>query len=98
MLDAGTIDLETRTFEYRVGSAAGVNAAEVTSTINPLTQEPYSQLALQTGSNLSILLGSAGFKFNAGTNLLVAGQVLFPINNAGLRDRLTFAFGMDYAF
>jgi hypothetical protein len=70
----------------------------VTSTINPITQEPYRQLALQAESNLSILLGSAGFKFNAATNLLFAGHVLFPINNAGLRDRLTFAIGVDYAF
>jgi hypothetical protein len=96
--DAGKIDLETRTFAYRVGSGVGASAPEVTSTINPITEEPYRQLALQAENNLSILLGSAGLKFNASTNLLVAGHVLFPINNAGLRDRLTFAIGLDYAF
>jgi hypothetical protein len=55
-------------------------------------------LALQTGRNLSLLLGSTGFKLNAATNLLVMANVLFPLNSAGLRDRLTFAFGVDYAF
>ena len=98
MLDAGQIELATRTFTYRVGSTAPGSAPEVTSSINPLTEEPYRQLALQPGNNLSILLGSTGFKFNASANLLVATHVLFPINNAGLRDRLTFAIGIDYAF
>lgn len=98
MLDAGKINLENRTFPYRVGSTAGATAPELTSTINPITEQPYQQLALQPDHNLSILLGAAGFKFNAAANLLVAGQVLFPITNAGLRDRLTVAIGIDYAF
>jgi hypothetical protein len=98
MLDAGKIELENRTFTYRVGSAANASAPELTSNLNPITQEPYRQLSLRAENNLSILLGSAGFKFNAAANLLLAGHVLFPISNAGLRDRLTFAIGLDYAF
>ena len=98
LLDAGTIELQTRTFQFRPGAAAPVTTPPVTSTVNPLTGEPYRQLALQNGTNLSLLLGSTGVKFNAATNLLVTANVLFPLTNAGLRDRLTFAFGVDYAF
>jgi hypothetical protein len=98
LIDAGTVELEPRTFEFRPGAAALGSVTPRTSTINPLTGEPYRQLALEAGRNLTLLLGSAGFKFNAATNLLVMANVLFPLNSAGLRDRLTFAFGMDYAF
>ena len=64
-----------------------------TSSTNPLTGQPYEQLGLRSG-DLSLLLGAAGFKFNAGTNLLLNANVLFPLTDAGLRDRLTFAFGI----
>jgi hypothetical protein len=37
-------------------------------------------------------------KYNAFGNVLVAANVLFPLNKAGLRDTLTLAFGLDYAF
>jgi hypothetical protein len=98
LIDAGTLELETRTFDFRAGAASNPATAPLqTSSTNPITGQPYEQLALREG-NLSLLLGSAGFKYNAGTNLLVNANVLFPITDAGLRDRLTFAFGVDYAF
>ena len=49
-------------------------------------------------TDLNLVLGSAGFKYNAGTNLLVNANILFPITNGGLRDTMTFAFGFEYAF
>jgi hypothetical protein len=98
LFDAGIVELETKTFPFRAGAGSTPATAPVqTSSTNPLTGQPYEQLGLRDG-NLSLLLGSAGFKFNAGTNLLVGANVLFPITDAGLRDRLTFAFGLDYAF
>ncbi len=97
LIDAGDLELETKSFPFRVGTTAPITAPIQTSVTNPLTGQPYSQLALQSG-NLSLLLGSTGFKFNAANNLLVAANVLFPLSNKGLRDRLTFAFGLDYAF
>jgi hypothetical protein len=54
-------------------------------------------LALTPG-NLTLVLGPVGAKFNVAQNLLMSGNVLFPLNNAGLRDRATFTFGLDYAF
>jgi hypothetical protein len=97
LMNAGTLELETRTFPFRVGAGAAGTVPLQTSSTNPITGAPYRQLALQTG-NLSLLLGSAGVKFNAARNLLVMANVLFPLNDAGLRDRLTFSFGADYAF
>ena len=97
LMDAGKVELETKTFPFRVRSDADASVALQNSTINPLTEEPYRQLALRSG-NLAQALGSTGFKFNARTNLLVMANVLFPLNSAGLSDRLTVAFGVDYAF
>jgi hypothetical protein len=97
LMDAGKVEVETKTFQFRApASATGADRLE-TSTANPITGQPYRQLGLQSG-NLSLMLGSTGFKFNAATNLLVMANVLFPLSDAGLRDRLTVAFGVDYAF
>jgi hypothetical protein len=93
LIDAGNLELEARQFQFR--NSAGV--LQPPSTTNPLTGQPYEQLALREG-NLSVLLGSTGFKFNPTGNLLVGANVLFPLNSAGLTDHLTFAFGLDYAF
>jgi hypothetical protein len=97
LIDAGQVEIETLTFPFRVGAGAPGTAPVQRSTSNPITGEPYRQLALQSG-NLSLLLGSAGVKFNPRGNLLVTANVLFPLTDAGLRDRLTVAFGLDYAF
>jgi hypothetical protein len=98
LFDAGIVELETKTFPFRSGAGSNPATAPLqTSSANPITGQPYEQLGLRDG-NLSLMLGSAGFKYNAGTNLLVNANVLFPITDAGLRDRLTFAFGIDYAF
>ena len=48
--------------------------------------------------NLTLLLGTAGVKFNIAGNLLVSGSVLFPLTKAGLRSRVTTVIGLDYAF
>jgi hypothetical protein len=98
LLSAGTLELETRTYPFRPGAASAPPTPLQTSSTNPATGEPYEQLILQPDNSLSLLLGSAGLKFNAATNLLITGNVLFPLTDAGLRDRLTFVFGFDYAF
>ncbi len=48
--------------------------------------------------NMTILLGSAGIKFNPVGQLLVVASVLFPLNDSGLQDSLTPVFGVDYTF
>ena len=98
LFDAGDIELETKTYPFRAGAASNPATAPVqTSSTNPVTGQPYEQLELRDG-HLSLLLGSAGVKFNVGTNLLLNANVLFPITDAGLRDRMTVAVGLDYAF
>jgi len=97
LFDGGKIELESRTFPVRVGSGADASVPLQTSTTNPISGEPYRQLALKTG-NLSQMLGAVGFKYNAGPNMLFMANVLFPFNSSGLNDRLTIALGIDYAF
>jgi len=97
LFDAGDLELETKTFPFRAGAGSNATAPLQTSSTNPVTGQPYEQLGLRDG-NLSLLLGTAGFKYNAGTNLLLNANNLFPLTDAGLRDRLTFAIGLDYAF
>ncbi len=48
--------------------------------------------------DLSLLLGAAGLKVNPVGRLLVNAGVLFSIGNAGLQDKLTPVFGIDYSF
>ncbi len=97
LFDAGKIGLENRTFPVRVGSSSDATVPLQISSINPNTGGPYSQLALTSG-NLSQMLGAVGFKYNAAPNMLFMTNFLFPLNSAGLNDRLTIAFGIDYAF
>lgn len=42
--------------------------------------------------------GGIGFKFNPGTNFLVNFNLLFRLDDDGVRDTLTPMIGMDYAF
>jgi hypothetical protein len=98
LIDAGVLEVESKAFPYRVGAAAGAAAPVQISNSHPLTGQPYRQLTLQRYRDLELLLGSAGFKFNPTGNLLVGANILFPLTDAGLRDRLTYVIGLDYAF
>lgn len=46
----------------------------------------------------SIADGAVGLKANPGGNLLVNLNVLFKLNDTGLRDRVTPLFGIEYSF
>jgi hypothetical protein len=59
---------------------------------------PYQELRLVPGADLRLLLGSVGAKVNTFANLLVSTNVLFPLSNRGLTDRLTWLLGCDYSF
>ncbi len=96
-IDSGTVAAQNQEYTYRVGAGADATVPTQVSRANPLSGEPYRQLALSPG-NLNVLLGAVGGKFNLLPNFLISGNVLFPLANSGLRDRLTIAFGLDYAF
>jgi hypothetical protein len=46
----------------------------------------------------NIFNGSVGLKANPGGNLLVDLNLLFKLNDSGLRDRVTPLFGIEYSF
>ena len=85
-IDAGTVAAANQEYTYRVGAGADATVPTQVSRANPLTGDPYSQLALSSG-NLNVILGALGGKFNLAPNLLISGNVLFPLANSGLKDR-----------
>lgn len=97
LFDAGNVEAVSKTYDFRAPAGAAGTAPLSTSTTNPVTGQPYEQLELSPG-NLNWILGAVGAKFNVAPNLLLSGHVLFPITKGGLRDTMTVAFGLDYAF
>ncbi len=93
LFDAGRVEADTLNFLFIRQGETTINS----STSNPVTGEPYRQLALRPG-NLNLLLASAGAKFNPAPNMLLTANVLFPLTSGGLRDYFTVTFGSDYAF
>jgi hypothetical protein len=67
----------------------GATAPIETTTLNAITVGP---------KNLSSILATAGAKVNVVGNLLITGNLLFPLNNAGLRPGVTPVVGFDYTF
>ena len=57
----------------------------------------FPDIHFATGS-FDVIDGAAGLKFNAGGKLLIDLNVLFKLNNAGLRDKVTPLFGLEYSF
>jgi hypothetical protein len=57
----------------------------------------YRQFSISDG-NMNLLLGAAGVKFNPAGKGLVTFSVLFPLNNNGLTDKLTWLAGGEVSF
>jgi hypothetical protein len=57
----------------------------------------YNEWTTEAGS-LSLLLGSVGVKFNPLSRGLISFNVLFPLNDRGLRDDVTFVGGFEWSF
>jgi hypothetical protein len=94
---AGRLDLVSKKFDY-VDIPALMSRPECGPPDFPChTSTSLDEFAPRPG-NLSLLLGTAGVKFNLAGNLLISGSVLFPLTNAGLRSRVTTVIGVDYAF
>jgi hypothetical protein len=58
----------------------------------------FQELQFNAGNNLNLLLGAAGARFNPWGNMLVTANVLFPLSQNGLTDKLTWMLGVDYSF
>jgi hypothetical protein len=65
---------------------------------NAVTETTMLETAAVTPDSLSSVLGTAGVKFNPWRNLLVSAHLLFPLNDAGLRSKVTPVVGFDYSF
>ena len=78
------------------GAAAGwtANAAPRRSDSDDVTQ---TELQFDPG-NLQLYLGAAGIRFNPWRTVLVTANLLFPLTDSGLRDRVTPVVGIDYVF
>jgi hypothetical protein len=85
--NAGRLDLITKTFQFQ---PAG-------SPPPPIGSMQFDEFEPRTG-NLNLLYGTAGVKVNPKGNFLISASVLFPLTDAGLKNRLTTIIGMDYAF
>jgi hypothetical protein len=80
----GRLEEQPRTFTYN----------------NPLTgpgSTVVQELALQPG-NLTLTMAGVGIKYNPTGNLLISGNVLFPLTNAGIRANVIPVIGFEYVF
>ena len=85
--NSGRLDLMTKTFQFQ---PQGTPAP-------PLGTAQFEEFEPRSG-NLNLLYGTAGVKINPKGNILISASVLFPLTDAGLKNRLTTIVGMDYAF
>jgi hypothetical protein len=91
-------DLVGRTFRnvLRLSDTTTPHAFQ-TSQGGPEQTTLLETAAVNPGS-LSSVLGTAGVKFNPWGNLLISAHLLFPLNDAGLRSKVTPVVGFDYSF
>jgi hypothetical protein len=100
--DAGRMRLSDKTFEFTAagsgggagGGGGGGGAGRPPTEVQRVTR---TELALMSG-NLQLYLGAAGIRFNPWRTVLVTANLLFPLTDAGLRDRVTPVVGIDYLF
>jgi hypothetical protein len=106
--DAGRMRLADRTFTFAAagagsgggGGGGGGGAGGGQPTPPPVVQTQSvtrTELKINSG-NLQLYLGAAGIRFNPWRTVLVTANLLFPLTNSGLRDRVTPAVGIDYVF
>ena len=58
----------------------------------------FPNISFKPDQSFNVINGSAGFKVNPVRNLLVGVNVLFKMNDAGLRDKATPLIGFEYTF
>ena len=103
--DAGRMRMTDKTFEFAVvGSGAGAGGGGGGGGGGRPMPPPGQTMSVTRTElqfipgNLHLYLGAAGVRFNLWRTLLVTANLLFPLTDAGLRDRVTHAVGIDYVF
>ena len=67
-----------------------------TSASGPVQSVTFTEFQESIGT-LNVSSAAIGGKFNVGGNFLVSASVLFPLNSAGIRARITPVFGFEYS-
>ncbi|MFN8093132.1 MAG: hypothetical protein U0599_13110, partial [Vicinamibacteria bacterium] len=80
-----------------VGNHVTSSPRLVTQTFTAANGATFPQIDF-VSETYSIINGAAGVKVNLGGRLLLDANVLFKLNDAGLRDRVTPLVGIEYAF
>jgi hypothetical protein len=101
--DAGRMRMGEKTFEFATagggsgggGRGGGGGGRPPTSAEVQRVTKPELQFF---EGDLQLYLGAFGVRFNPWRTLLVTANLLFPLNDRGLRDRVTPAIGLDYSF
>ena len=103
--DAGRMRLADKVFEYALigtgtgGTGGGGGGGGGGSTTTPAETRRITKTELQfRPGDLQLYLGAAGVRFSPWRTLLVSANLLFPLTDAGLRDRVTPVIGIDYVF
>jgi hypothetical protein len=103
---AGRMGLAEKVFEYALagtgsgGSGGGGGGGGGGGNTPPPVQTQRTtrtELAFQPG-DLHLHLGAAGVRFSPWRTILISANLLFPLTEAGLRDRITPVIGVDYVF
>jgi hypothetical protein len=101
--DAGRLRMGERTFLFAPagtgggsggGGGGGGGGQPPPSAVQSVT---FPELQFRPG-NLQLYLGAAGIRFNPWRTVLVTANLLFPMTDSGLRDRVTPTLGIDYLF
>jgi hypothetical protein len=62
------------------------------------TPANFANIHFTQGTNFNVANGAVGFKLNVAERLLLGFNLLFKMNDAGLRDKVTPLFGLEYSF
>jgi hypothetical protein len=103
--DVGRMRLAAKPFEYAPsgtgagggGGGGGGGGRPPQPALVETRSIEVTELDFRPG-NLQLYLGAAGIRFNPWRTLLVSANLLFPLTDAGLRDRVTPSIGIDYVF
>ena len=103
---AGRMGLADKVFDYALagsgsgGSGGGGGGGGGGGSAPPpsqILQETKTELQFRPG-DLHLYMGAAGVRFSPWRTVLVSANLLFPLTEAGLRDRITPVIGIDYVF
>jgi hypothetical protein len=97
---AGGVDVAVTPRLTMVGDMVGRTIRD-TFTLDEVSTVWGPQFTTHTtnvGATVNQMLGTVGVKFSPGAASLISGSVLFPLNEQGLTDNLTWVVGVDLSF